>query len=281
MQNTSVQTLIQLATERLHASSTAQLDAQLLMEFTLDCSKASLLAWPDRPLNYEQVELFEALLTRREQGEPIAYITGFKGFWTLDLKVTPDVLVPRPETELLVEWTLNNFGKQADFKVADLGTGSGAIAIAIATEKRNWQITATDQSIAALNIATQNAESYHTNNITFLQGDWCAALQEKDYDLIISNPPYIAPTDPHLLANELRHEPIAALAAEQHGFKELFLIAEQAKDFLKPNGTLMMEHGFEQGAQLRAKLKELGYQNIATEKDLNGLERTTHATKQI
>lgn len=271
----SVKQLLQVATERLHASESATLDAQLLMLHVLQTSREALLAWPDRQLDYEQLEHFESLVCRREQGEPIAYITGYKSFWTLDLRVSPAVLIPRPDTECLVEWVLKHQAKEDYYRVADLGTGSGAIALALASERPHWEITATDISTATLAVAIENAEANQIKNIEFRQGTWCSALPSHDYDLIISNPPYIAATDPHLLANDLQYEPQQALVADNHGLEDLFLIAEQAVEHLNPNGALLLEHGFEQGPAVRDKLQQLGYQRIETLHDLAENERAT------
>lgn len=276
----SVKQLLQVARERLHGCESAALDAQLLMQHVLQTSREALLAWPDRQLDYEQFELYESLVCRREQGEPIAYITGHKAFWTMDLRVSPAVLIPRPDTECLVEWVLNRYTKDNTYQVADLGTGSGTIALAIASERPHWEITATDISTQTLAIAIENAEANQIKNVSFRQGSWCKALPQTDYDLIISNPPYIAPTDPHLLANDLQYEPQQALVAENHGLKDLFTIAEQAKAYLKPGGTLLLEHGFEQGLAVREKLKQLGYQQIETLLDLASNERATWGQHQ-
>ncbi len=271
----SIKQLLSVAKQRLQSNDSALIDAQLLMQHALQTSREVLLAWPERQLNYEQLELFEALVCRRERGEPIAYITGHKAFWTLELRVSPAVLIPRPETELLIEWVLENYPRNETIHLADLGTGSGAIALAIASERPHWQITATDISTEALSLAIENAELHQIKNVSFCQGSWCKALPEKHYDLIISNPPYIAPTDPHLLTNDLQFEPQQALVANQHGLADLQIIAEQSLNYLKPKGALLLEHGFEQGSAVRQQLATLGYQQVETLLDLAGLERAT------
>ena len=249
------------------------------MAFCLQTTRESLLAWPERQLNYEQLELFESLLTRRASGEPIAYITGTKSFWNLELKVTNAVLIPRPETELIVDWVLTHYPKDKPLKIADLGTGSGAIALAIANERPNWQVAATDICHQALTVAIENANNYHLKNVTFLHGNWCTPLTNDDFDIIISNPPYIAHSDPYLLNEVINYEPKQALIAEQNGYADLFAIAKQAMNYLKPEGVLIFEHGFQQAKILKVELDKLGYQQIETLKDLAELDRITLAVK--
>lgn len=277
MINCSIGTLLPLATARLTASDSALLDAQLLMAYVLQTSRTALLTWPERQLNDEQLKLFEDLLCRREQGEPIAYLTGLQPFWQLELKVSSAVLVPRPETELIVEWALQQYSTQKIIQFADLGTGSGAIALAVAAERTTWLVTATDIATDALAVAMNNAKTHGLNNVAFYQGNWCAALPDKEYDIIVSNPPYIAATDPHLLASVLRFEPRQAVIANKEGYADLFAIAEQAPSYLRRNAPLVLEHGFTQGKRLRVKLAELGYHSIETLKDLAQLERVTVA----
>lgn len=277
MQNNSIATLLYLAKKRLSASSTPQLDAELLLMHVLGVSRAILMAWPLRQVDESELKAFEELLVRRELGEPVAYIIGHQSFWDVELRVTKAVLIPRPETELIVEWVLSKFEKQDDIKLADLGTGAGAIALAIAKHKPHWTIHATDNSQEALKIAKQNATFNEIKNVTFYEGSWCEALPQKNYDIIVSNPPYIAPGDPHLLIGDVRFEPSSALVSNHYGFDDLFKIAEQAKNYLNPNGFLVLEHGFEQADKLREHLKQLGYESVEAKKDLAGHARMTVA----
>jgi release factor glutamine methyltransferase len=211
-------------------------------------------------------------------GHPIAYLIGTKGFWNFDLKVTADVLVPRPETELLVEIILEHLDSKKQL-IADLGTGSGAIALALASERPEWQLVATDSSQAALNLAEENAKNLQLNNIEFRQGSWAAALKRENFDAIVSNPPYIDKGDTHLKQGDVRYEPVQALVAEDQGLADLKQIAAQALDKLKPGAILLMEHGYQQGEAVRHLLTQSGYNEIQTYKDLAGLERATMARR--
>jgi release factor glutamine methyltransferase len=215
--------------------------------------------------------MFRVGIERRSAGEPLAYITGVKEFWSLPLTVAPGVLVPRPETELLVELCL---ALPATTRVADLGTGSGAIAIALASERPDWQVIATDVSAEALDIAAINCRRLHVGNVELRQGRWCEAL-DGSFDAIVSNPPYIAPGDAALAA--LAHEPQMALVAADEGFADLLEIAAGARARLRPGGRLLLEHGAIQAATLAARLAGLGYVDIHCHRDLAGHDRVTAA----
>lgn len=272
--NMNRKNLITIAARQLAAvSSSAILDAELLLANALQCEKNQLFIYPEKELSPNELIIFEKLLQRRLAGEPIAYILLQQGFWDLDLTVTPAVLIPRPETELLVEIILEKFGEQENLKLADLGTGSGAIALALASEKPKWEITATDYSAAALEIAKSNAENLQLNNVRFFQGSWCEALPNEKFDIIVSNPPYIAAMDPHLTA--LQFEPQSALISGADGLDDIRKIISQAGNFLKLNGMLLLEHGFEQGVAVRELLLQAGYKEIETRCDLNKLDRAT------
>lgn len=246
-------------------SGTPRLDAELLLMHVMDFSRTKLVMHFDKSLTSEQQQHFEQLISRRMHGEPIAYIIGHKAFWDFDLKVTKDTLIPRPETEDLIEWLLQNFDGESK-KVADLGVGSGAIAITLAHEKPNWLIHATDINSNTLIVAEENAKNYELKNLKFYQGSWCEALPEKNYDLIISNPPYIKSDDPHLQA--LRFEPIQALDGGPDGLRDLTLIIEQAKNYLKPGGMLVLEHGYDQRSALIRIMKNFGYTDVEDHEDL-------------
>lgn len=254
-------------------SDSPLLDAELLLGHCTGLSRTALLMNIDMKLSEDERALLFRLTKRRQQGEPIAYILGNQPFWTLDLIVTKDTLIPRPETECLVDWVLTHFDHNTSLKIADLGTGTGAIAIALATERPHWQLHATDLSAAALNIAKQNHETYPTNNLQFFEGNWCDALPDSNYDLIISNPPYIEENDPHL--QQLTFEPQSALTAGSDGLRDIRAITQQAKNRLKSKGILLLEHGYNQASAVQFILKENELTNINTYKDLSNQDRFT------
>lgn len=267
-----------LTIKSLANSTTARTDIELLISFALDKPRGFLYAHPEYGLTPEQEKKFSALLKRRENGEPIAYILGKKEFWSLTLMVNENVLIPRPETELLVEVTLNRLGCCNNAIIADLGTGSGAIALALASERPKWNIVATDINKNALEIASYNASKLNINNVEFFHGAWCAALPNKKFDLIISNPPYIAQNDPHLQDGDVRFEPKIALEAGD-GLSALKKIIAQAINTLKPGGLLLLEHGYDQREKVRDLLYKNNYKNIMSYKDLFGIYRIIAAEK--
>jgi release factor glutamine methyltransferase len=278
---TTVATLIARGARLLAAAgdpmrSSAILDSELLLAHTVGGARAGLLGHPERVLGAAEVERFGDLLRRRAAGEPLAYLTGRREFWSLDLAVNAAVLVPRPETELLVERALALWAHPAGVN-ADLGTGSGAIGLALASERPQWRILATDVSAAALQTARQNATALGIGTVEFRQGDWFAALQGECFDLLISNPPYVAAADPALTA--LRHEPQLALSPGADGFASLRLLARGAAEHLRPGGWLLLEHGATQGAQLREELVLAGFGHVRSHTDLAGHERTTEGQR--
>lgn len=252
----------------------ARLDAELLLAALLRVPRSQLLAFDEREVDPLTAAMFQAGTERRAAGEPLAYITGVKEFWSLPLNVAPGVLVPRPETELLVELCLAQLGSALPRRVADLGTGSGAIALALGRERPDWRIVATDASAEALEVAATNIRRLGINNVELRQGSWCTALDGR-FDAIVSNPPYIAPDHPALAA--LRHEPASALVAEDSGFADLLAIADCARQHLAANGALLLEHGSDQASRLAAELAALGYLDITCHRDLAGLDRATRA----
>jgi release factor glutamine methyltransferase len=265
------------ATQRLLASGASgrapALDAELLLAYVLGVSRAHLSAHPERPLEPDGAAHFMRLLRRRAGGEPVAYLTGKREFWSLELTVTDAVLIPRPESELLVERALALLSTGAA-SLADLGTGSGALALALARERPEWQLVATDVSAAALELARGNAGTLGLRNVEFRLGDWFQALPASQrFDLLLSNPPYVAADDPALEA--LRHEPRVALTPGGDGFAALRHLAGGAAAHLRSGGWLLLEHGATQGAQVRAELVLNGFRHVRSHPDLAGHERVT------
>jgi release factor glutamine methyltransferase len=252
-----------------------RLDAELLLAACLGVQRATLLARPERDVPAGVAARFAQLMERRRRGEPVAYLVGEKEFWSLPLKVTADVLVPRPETETLVEAALAAGGGATQLTVLELGTGSGAIALALAKERPHWRITATDRSATALGVARENAARLGLTRVEFLSGDWYVPVAARRFDLVVSNPPYIAAADPALAAPELAFEPRDALVAGVTGLEALQIIVEQAPRHLPEAGRLLLEHGWDQGARLRSLLAAAGFSNIRTLHDLAGRERVT------
>lgn len=254
-------------------SDSPRLDAELLLSQVSGLSRAQLFARLDDVLQPADAERFDALIARRVHGEPVAYLTGEKGFWTLSLQVTPAVLVPRPETELLVEWGLELVASRASPRIADLGTGSGALALALASERPDAQLEATEASVAALAVAKTNAQTLGLEGVRFHEGHWFEPLLRNAYDLVVSNPPYIAHDDPHLAA--LTHEPLSALTEGGDGLNALREIVATAPDYLAAGGWLLVEHGYDQGAAVRALFAQAQLVDVSTRRDYGGQERAT------
>ncbi|HEY0961966.1 MAG TPA: peptide chain release factor N(5)-glutamine methyltransferase [Pseudomonadales bacterium] len=274
----TIQGALQQAAERFTTSDSAALDAQLLLACVLGRSRSFLYTWPEHKLTREQQRSFDALCARRAKGEPVAYLLGKRAFWKAELEVTPAVLIPRPETELLVELALR-LGADFEGKVADLGTGSGAIALALAGERPDWQVYATELSADAQNVAAANFRHAALPNLRLLAGSWCDPLPAHDFVLIASNPPYIDERDPHLKQGDVRFEPRSALVAAEEGLADLRRIAEQARDYLIDGGLLLLEHGWQQGSTVRRLLEGLGYTEVRTHFDHGNRERVTVGSK--
>ena len=252
------------------------LEAELLLCHVVAKPRTWLVAWPEKRLTDEELASFMELVRQREDGAPVAYLTGEREFWSLVLKVTPDTLIPRPETELLVETVLERFGDRQELTLVDMGTGSGAIALAIAKEKPRWRVIATDISEEALAVARSNAEKHLINNVIFRQGDWYDALPtETHVDVIVSNPPYVAEEDPHLEQGDVRFEPRSALASGSEGLDDIRKLLPGAIVHLRDGGSLLVEHGYTQGAAVRELMNHYGYRDISTVRDLEGHERVT------
>ncbi len=264
--------LLQLAMHKLAAESAARREAEILLGHALEVKRPFLYANPGMDVPRQRQARFQRLLRRRNQGTPIAYLTGTRSFWSLDLRVTPAVLIPRPETELLVEKALQLIPAGARQRLADLGTGSGAIALALARERPQCEIHATDCSLDALHVASDNARRHQLQQVQFHHGSWTTPLSGR-FDLIVSNPPYIAQADPHLQQGDCRFEPRLALTPGADGLSALRQIAAEAHELLRAGGWLLLEHGYEQAAAVRSMLGAAGYSDISTHRDLAGIER--------
>ncbi len=267
--NLTVRALLQEAMRQIDA-----LDAELLLAHVMGASRARLRSHPEDAATPDVAAQFVALLARRARGEPLAYITGHRDFWTLSLQVSPAVLVPRPETELLVERALELF-PAPPIRAADLGTGSGAIALALASERPGWQVMATDASEQALAVARGNAQALGLQRVSFLAGNWLAPLQGQRCHLIVSTPPYIAADDPALAQPALQHEPAMALASGPEGLDALRLIVRDAPAHLERGGWLLLEHGASQADAVARELVVRGFRHVRSRTDLSGHERMT------
>ena len=261
--------------------ASAQIDryeAELLLTCVLNLSRATIKAFPERELELEQKIKFKELVQRRIGGEPIAYMLGHKEFWSLDFIVTPDVLIPRSDTELLVELALEQIKPKQKMRILDLGTGSGAIALSIASDRHHVIVVATDASAEALQIAKLNAKHLHIKNVEFALGNWFDALTNESaakFDIIVSNPPYVAHFDPHLSQGDLRFEPDRALVSGDEGMNDLRIIISQATKYLVPAGQLMVEHGYNQEELVSKEFRSAGFSDIVCLKDLSGIPRVT------
>ena len=257
----------------------ARADAELLLAMALGRPRSWLYAHGDAPIDSIHAKSFESLLARRQRGEPVAHILGVREFWSMELAVTADTLIPRPETELLVELALQHLPADAPRRVLDLGTGSGAIALAVAKARPVADVTAVDLEARALQVARKNGAKLGLERVGFLISDWFSAVRDETYDLILSNPPYIADGDPHLAEGDLRFEPRSALASGPDGLRDLRLIAGQAPRHLLPGGWLMLEHGHQQGSAVRGLLFASGFIDVESRRDLEGRERVSMARK--
>jgi release factor glutamine methyltransferase len=251
--------------------------AEILLAHVLRVQRLELYLRHDQPLVPAELSKFKDAIRRRLRREPVAYIVGRKGFWTLDLRVTPEVLIPRPETELLVEFALDHLPRERPLQVLDLGTGSGAIALAVARERPAAHVVAVDSSEAALAVASANAQQHHLHNVRFVHGDWYQPLGAARFDLVLSNPPYIAEHDPHLQRGDLRFEPRAALAAGHDGYSAIRRIVDGALEHLQPGSWIAIEHGFDQAGSVCALLHAAGLRDEAALRDLAGHERVSVA----
>lgn len=265
---------LQQAIARLHESDSPRRDAEILLGFITGKARTFILAFGETPLLPEQQMQLDALLTRREQGEPVAHLVGMREFWSLPLFVSPVTLIPRPDTECLVEQALARLAN-TPCEILDLGTGTGAIALALASERPDCQVTAVDRVADALALARRNADALNITNISIAQSNWFSALDGQRFNLIASNPPYIDERDPHLAQGDVRFEPKSALVAADSGLADLTHIIREGRAFLLPGGVMLLEHGWQQGDAVRALFIREGYTGVETCVDYGGNDRVT------
>lgn len=279
MAHTIQQTLLAAQVRLDPTSTTSHTDCELLLSHVLDCTRTYLHTWPEKILTKTQRKNFDSLIKKRQQGEPVAYLIGHKGFWEFDLTVTAQTLIPRPETELLVEQTLLLIPDNETYEILDLGTGTGAIALAIAHERPCAQITAVEQSSGALSVAAINIAAYSRGNIELLASHWFSALVNKNYHIIVANPPYIAQQDPHLNEGDVRHEPRSALLSGVDGLDDIRYIIEHAGHHLHTDGHLLLEHGYDQASAVKTLFCQHSFGIIRQYKDLSSHLRVTHGQR--
>ena len=290
--NSPIQDILRHDSQRLESSlgldsGSARIEVQCLLQAVLQVDRAWLLTHPEQSLDADQHARYMALLERRLRGEPVAYILGEREFYGLNFIVSPATLIPRPETELLVELALQRipqlpspqpspaYGRGGIFRVLDIGTGSGAIALSIARSRPDAEVVAVDASQDALDVARENAQRLNIGNVRRLCSDWFSALRGEHFDLIVSNPPYVAADDAHLAQGDLRFEPRTALVSGTDGLDDIRRICAQAKAHLNPGGWLLLEHGYDQASQVRALLQQAGFTGIFSARDLSGIERAS------
>lgn len=254
-------------------------EARLLLCLVLEKSPSWIMAWPESNLETSQHQAFLKVIARRKQGEPLAYITGERGFWSLTLKVSPDTLIPRADTEVLVETALKLIDEHKTSSLLDLGTGTGAIALALACEHPNIKVLATDFSHAALQVAKHNLQSTGLANVSIIQSNWFSEIPKQHFDLIVSNPPYIAENDEHLQDIGLKYEPITALTSGEDGLDDIRTIINTAREWLSANGHLVLEHGYNQSDAVQSLLADAGYSDIHSLKDYADQDRVTFARR--
>lgn len=256
-----------------NTSDSPRLDSEILIAFVLNKSRSWLHAWPEKELSTAQQQQVSELLKRRQNGEPIAHIIGQQEFWSMKLKVSPDTLIPRADTERLVELALEHIPENAFWHIADLGTGSGAIALAVAKERPSSQLVATDKSMKALTIAEENAGLNQVRNIRFVRSMWFEDLDSHVFDMIVSNPPYIAENDPHLSQGDVRFDPMTALTSGPTGLNDISHLISHAPAYLKPGGWLILEHGYDQADAVIRLMQQAGFQNCLDYQDYGGNPR--------
>lgn len=273
----NIQSVLNSATNELLDLDTAHLDAEILLQSVLGCDRSHFYSHPEKMVPDDKLESYQSLLSLRAKGTPVAYLTGQKEFWSLTLKVTDDTLIPRPETELLVEHALELIPDDAPLNVLDMGTGTGAIALSIARERPQLNIIASDISERTLDIARSNAKLNKISNVKFIHSNWFSEIKDGPFDLIICNPPYIAEQDTHLQEGDVRYEPRQALVSGPEGLDDLRIIIQQSPDFLKHGGHMLLEHGYQQGQKITELLKSFHYSEINILRDMAGHHRSTTA----
>lgn len=273
-ENISIKRALDIAKAALDKLATGRLDAELLLGHVLNTDRSFLYAHSEQLLSSQDWQRYKVFIQRRLQNEPVAYLIGYKEFWSLKLEVTQETLIPRPETELLVQIALEKINKPRAI-IADLGVGSGAVAIALARERPNWTVYGTDFSPSALNVARRNSERHYLTNLILLETDWCLGLPLQNFDAIVSNPPYLSENDPHL--TELQYEPKSALVAGEDGLNAIRTIIKNAKNYLTQGGWLLLEHGYNQEQAVINLLINEGYAAMNDFKDLLGFSRVATA----
>lgn len=271
----TVAELLQRREQLSGVSDSAGLDVELLLCHCLQKPRSFLKAWPEQELTELQASRFADLFSRRLAGEPVAYLVGECGFWSLDLYTDASTLIPRPDTELLVEEVLRLFSEQEDVLALDLGTGTGAIALALASERPHWQLLACDVQAEAVQLAQRNCQRLALDNVRIIESDWFSQVPAQAFQVIVSNPPYIDPEDPHLQQGDVRFEPLSALVAEQAGYADLEAIIKQSVNYLAAGGWLLLEHGYTQAEGVRQRLLAAGFAQVYTARDLAGHERVS------
>ncbi|CAM4230113.1 peptide chain release factor N(5)-glutamine methyltransferase [Vibrio agarivorans] len=277
MSTQRIDTTLRAITARLveSGSESPSLDASLLLCHILDKPRSYLLTWPEKALSEQELSQLELFVIRREKGEPMAYILGFREFWSLNLKVATSTLIPRPDTERLVELALDKAMDQ-EGDILDLGTGTGAIALALASELPKRQVFGVDFQQSAFELASENRDRLQLHNAQFMQGSWYEPIQPgAKFAVITSNPPYIDAADPHLDQGDVRFEPKTALVADDNGLADIRYITEHARQYLATGGWLLLEHGYQQGEAVREILVEFGFDSVSTEKDFGDNDRVT------
>lgn len=273
---------LQLAQQLELVSDSVRLDIELILCHILQKNRTWLFTWPDKTLTAEQENVFNDFFARRKSGEPVAHIIGQREFWSLPLSVNNSTLIPRPDTELLVEVVLEIFAADTPLqqrRCLDLGTGTGAIVLALASEKPHWQLLGVDQSADAVALAESNRQQLGFDQVAIAQSDWFTQIKTQKFDVIVSNPPYIDPQDPHLEQGDVRFEPRSALIADNHGLADIELIIRESTYYLSAEGWILLEHGYDQGEQVRALLAQAGFEQIETRRDLGGNERVSIGRK--
>jgi release factor glutamine methyltransferase len=277
--NTTIARLLTDASTRLENSDSARLDAEILLCDVMQIQRSQLYSYPQQGASQAQSTRFKSLIAQRRQGHPVAYLTGKKEFWSLELTINSHTLIPRPETESLVEIALQVIPKNASWNILDIGTGSGAIALSIACERPSCNILATDIDDHALQVANQNIARHGYNNIRCQRSDWYQDIPQQHFDLIVSNPPYIAQNDHHLAGDGIRHEPKQALVAGVDGMQAIKTILQQAGTYLADGACLLLEHGHNQRPVVTRTFAQNGFKHITTGKDLANIDRYTYGYK--